>query len=490
MNRDDPNVAFEHVKKIRPMLEPCMKMEDGKNETAWRTSNDIGLMQMLSDAQAMHNRCQIKSERQPVFFVLTDMNSSTAADKFKFLPDRVTNDVLKSYSTFDILMRIIWTKETVRDFNVDVAGWLNETQLKSGGYILWAVDDLSDPTFVSNTYGLCAPPTEEKGPKNELGAGVWVAIGLGGLLILFDDCTHCFAYSIFDYKLHKDLADEGLDRYVQEYNKGEDVWEIDPRNLHISSEKIGSGAYAVVFKGILTGIPPVVRLIPRAQLIGGYAKDENAVAVKRPYEHANSEERIEFLQEIRFMKTLDFHPHQEESPIDADVLPVIAWQICDALSYLSTKNIIHRDVAARNVLITSAKVAKLSDFGLCRHVDDLMYSSKKTAKLPLKWMAPESIEKAEYSHKSDMWSYGILLYEIFSFGVVPYPTIESEAVLEFVKKGNRPEIPDETPSYIEPMLHQCWQMKPADRPNAGDLKFSLYTQIEATISGDGYLQVQ
>ncbi|CAJ0956384.1 unnamed protein product, partial [Mesorhabditis belari] len=332
----------------------------------------------------------------------------------------------------------------------------------------------------------------------------------------------------FLVKMHQEITDAGFDRYVAAYRRGEDEWEVDPQNLHISTEKLGSGAAGLVFMGILSGLPPVSIIYPRAQLVGNYARDENPVAIKKPHDGAGAEERIEFLQEIRFMKTLGFHPHvltmlgcyiyplhplivtelcefgdllsivrlfgdpktRSTAPIEVDILPVMAWQICDALSFLASIGIIHRDVAARNVLVTKAKIAKLSDFGLCRKSENLMYIGKKVpARLPLKWMAPEAIEKAEYSHKSDMWSYGVVLYEIFSFGTVPYPTISSEAVLEFVKKGNRLETPQDTPPWLEPLMESCWEEKPADRPMAYDLKAALYSHIETAANSYGYLQM-
>ena len=102
--------------------------------------------------------------------------------------------------------------------------------------------------------------------------------------------------------------------------------------------------------------------------------------------------------------------------------------ICDAMSYLEEKGIVHRDLAASNVLISADDIAKVSDFGLAKKILD---ENKTGVKVRIKWAAPEAIKEKLYSNKSDMWSFGVLLWEIFSYGRVPYPKIVSLAVLKY-----------------------------------------------------------
>ncbi|CAJ0952310.1 unnamed protein product, partial [Mesorhabditis belari] len=197
---------------------------------------------------------------------------------------------------------------------------------------------------------------------------------------------------------------------------------------------------AIVRRGYLEGIPPVARIYPSLQLSYFLGNDGNDVAVKSPHEQATHANREEFLAEIEFMKQLPFHPHilslvgcstnpdyplivtgicelgallsllrqmdpehlkYEESPLEFDDLVPIGWQISDALVFLSAKEIVHRDVAARNVLVTKDKTAKLSDFGLCRFQKD-MVAGVRDGKFPIKWMAPEAIEFADFSPECDV----------------------------------------------------------------------------------------
>ncbi|CAJ0923419.1 unnamed protein product, partial [Mesorhabditis belari] len=558
-NKDDCNLyyTFDEVRNMSIFPrdhhgKPLYSYYDSWN---WGL-NDIDILSLLNQTEKFENNCTHDDldKKQVVVFAFISMPMDDAIDRFVDMKTRWNDAMLRSYSINNYIMKIFWTKPNETGNN-DVRKYLNEVKKTSKTFI----SSEENITMLSESdrtkaYGMCANPPATVAPVLDKFPVVAFTVGVGGFLlivifivvvvfVLFTQTSllnrpayHFFRFLenrlklkfAFLVKMHQEITDAGFDRYVAAYRRGEDEWEVDPQNLHISTEKLGSGAAGSVFMGMLSGLPPVSIIYPRAQLVGNYARDENPVAIKKPHDGAGAEERIEFLQEIRFMKTLGFHPHvltmlgcyiyplhplivtelcefgdllsivrlfgdpktRSTAPIEVDILPVMAWQICDALSFLASIGIIHRDVAARNVLVTKAKVAKLSDFGLCRKSENLMYIGKKVpARLPLKWMAPEAIEKAEYSHKSDMWSYGVVLYEIFSFGTVPYPTISSEAVLEFVKKGNRLETPQDTPPWLEPLMESCWEEKPADRPMAYDLKAALYSHIETAANSYGYLQM-
>ncbi|KHJ81031.1 hypothetical protein OESDEN_19287, partial [Oesophagostomum dentatum] len=114
-------------------------------------------------------------------------------------------------------------------------------------------------------------------------------------------------------------------------------------------------------------------------------------------------------------------------------------------TYLSSKNFIHRDVAARNVLLTKQLVAKVSDFGLGRYADSALYTARG-GRLPFKSMALEALKFYEFSEKTDVWAFGILLYEIFSLGDVPYNTVQPTDMIVHLEQGNRPPQPEKCPN--------------------------------------------
>ncbi|UXI15588.1 transcription initiation factor [Sarcoptes scabiei] len=137
-----------------------------------------------------------------------------------------------------------------------------------------------------------------------------------------------------------------------------------------------------------------------------------------------------------------------------------AADTCAGMAYLESKQVIHRDLAARNVLISEDGVAKVCDFGLAR--DQTL--GLDGGKFPIKWTAPEALRYAKFSNKSDMWSFGILLWEIYSFGRVPYPRIPLADVVKHVEKGYRMEAPEGCPLEIYDIMRLAWHLDPECRP--------------------------
>uniref|UniRef100_A0A3B4WVT8 Protein kinase domain-containing protein n=1 Tax=Seriola lalandi dorsalis TaxID=1841481 RepID=A0A3B4WVT8_SERLL len=127
---------------------------------------------------------------------------------------------------------------------------------------------------------------------------------------------------------------------------------------------------------------------------------------------------------------------------------------------------IHRDVAARNVLLTDRRVAKICDFGLARDIrNDDSYIVQGNARLPVKWMAPESIFQCVYTVQSDVWSYGVLLWEIFSLGKSPYPNVAVDTnFYKMIMDGGHMARPDFAPAEMYQLMTLCWSLEPTDRP--------------------------
>lgn len=138
-----------------------------------------------------------------------------------------------------------------------------------------------------------------------------------------------------------------------------------------------------------------------------------------------------------------------------------ATDTCAGMAYLESKKVVHRDLAARNVLISDECTAKVSDFGLAR--DESF--NQEGGKFPIKWTAPEALRQSKFSNKSDMWSFGILLWEIYSFGRVPYPRIPLSDVVKHVEKGYRMEAPEGCPPEVYEMMRISWDLDPSRRPS-------------------------
>ncbi|XP_028168240.1 tyrosine-protein kinase Abl-like, partial [Ostrinia furnacalis] len=163
---------------------------------------------------------------------------------------------------------------------------------------------------------------------------------------------------------------------------------------------------------------------------------------------------------------------REPAP-DAVVLMYMATQIASGMSHLESRSFIHRDLAARNCLVGENHLVKVADFGLARLMRDDTYTAHAGAKFPIKWTAPEGLAYNTFSTKSDVWAFGILLWEIATYGMSPYPGVDLADVYHMLEKGYRMECPPGCPPAVYDLMHGCWQWNPSDRPTFHEIHHAL-----------------
>ncbi|XP_037655805.1 vascular endothelial growth factor receptor 1 isoform X1 [Choloepus didactylus] len=176
-----------------------------------------------------------------------------------------------------------------------------------------------------------------------------------------------------------------------------------------------------------------------------------------------------------------------KQPITMEDLISYSFQVARGMEFLSSRKCIHRDLAARNILLSENNVVKICDFGLARDIyKNPDYVRKGDTRLPLKWMAPESIFDKIYSTKSDVWSYGVLLWEIFSLGGSPYPGVQmDEDFCSRLRDGMRMRAPEYATPEIYQIMLDCWHKDPKERPRFSELVEKLGDLLQANVQKDG-----
>ncbi|XP_067942710.1 tyrosine-protein kinase Fer-like isoform X2 [Watersipora subatra] len=264
-----------------------------------------------------------------------------------------------------------------------------------------------------------------------------------------------------------------------------EIWQI--KNDDISLEdKIGVGNFGEVYKGIYKG---------------------NVVAVKTCKEELQEDQKKKFIGEGRILRRYD-HPNivkfvgiaAQKNPVMIVMEFVsggalLSWlrkhgmaepkrnlvQMCldaaNGMAYLESKSVIHRDLAARNCLISESKIVKISDFGMSRE-EETYEVTQGMRQIPIKWTAPEALNYGKYTSLCDVWSYGILMWEIFSSGKTPYTGMRNQEARDKVDAGYRMSCPEGCPNAIYSLMRDCWDERPDRRPHFSRIVLDLQEALQ------------
>ncbi|XP_052057216.1 tyrosine-protein kinase ABL2 isoform X7 [Apodemus sylvaticus] len=265
-----------------------------------------------------------------------------------------------------------------------------------------------------------------------------------------------------------------------------DKWEMERTDITMK-HKLGGGQYGEVYVGVWKKYSLTVAVKTLKEDTMEVEEFLKEAAVMKEIKHPNLVQLLgvctlepPFYIVTEYMpygNLLDYLRECSREEVTAVVLLYMATQISSAMEYLEKKNFIHRDLAARNCLVGENHVVKVADFGLSRLMTGDTYTAHAGAKFPIKWTAPESLAYNTFSIKSDVWAFGVLLWEIATYGMSPYPGIDLSQVYDLLEKGYRMEQPEGCPPKVYELMRACWRWSPADRPSFAETHQAFETMF-------------
>ncbi|XP_064381252.1 tyrosine-protein kinase Lck isoform X2 [Dromaius novaehollandiae] len=267
----------------------------------------------------------------------------------------------------------------------------------------------------------------------------------------------------------------------------QDEWEVPRESLKLV-EKLGAGQFGEVWMGFYNGHTKVAvkslkqgSMSPSAFLAeANLMKNLQHPRLVRLYAVVTKEPIYIITEYMEKGSLVDFLKTAEGVKLTINKLLDMAAQIAEGMAFIEARNYIHRDLRAANILVSETLGCKIADFGLARLIEDNEYTAREGAKFPIKWTAPEAINYGTFTIKSDVWSFGILLTEIVTYGRIPYPGMTNPEVIQNLERGYRMPQPDNCPRELYELMVQCWKERPEDRPTFEYMKSVLEDFFTAT----------
>ncbi|KAI1305833.1 Tyrosine-protein kinase Src42A [Halotydeus destructor] len=270
-----------------------------------------------------------------------------------------------------------------------------------------------------------------------------------------------------------------------------DQWEIDRRTLTMT-RKLGSGHFADVFQGLWNHTTPVaVKMLKNTNM----SREEflNEACIMKQFSHKNLvrlyavcsiDEPILIVTELMINGSLlNYLKKGKGQELNEHQLIDMGAQVASGMAYLESHNYIHRDLAARNILVGQANQVKIADFGLARFTtENEIYEAREGTRFPIKWTSPEALRTGQFTTKSDVWSFGIVLYEIITKGQSPYQSLSNVETLRQLENGYRLPMPDECPKPFYDIMYTCWTREADLRPTLRDYSGNCKTTIPFTLA--------